>query len=204
MEHHRVQAERPTSCVYLVRHGETAWSLSGRHTGRTDIALTGHGEDQARALRPMLATVSFDRVFVSPAGRARQTCMLAGLGDMAEEEPDLAEWDYGAYEGRRSIEIRAERSGWSVYRDGCPEGEGPAEVTLRADRLIARLRALGGSIALFSHGQIGSSLTVRWIGLPVIEGQHFVLGTAAVGVLGSNPGHADLPVISAWNLSASR
>ena len=204
MEHHQVQAERPTSCVYLVRHGETAWSLSGRHTGRTDIALTGHGEDQARALRPMLAAVSFDQVFVSPATRARQTCSLAGLADAAQVEPDLAEWDYGRYEGMRSIDIRAERPGGAGYRDGCPGGETPAEVTLRADRLIARLRSLGGSIALFSHGQIGSSLTVRWIGLPILEGQHFVLGTAAVGVLGSNPGHVDLPVISAWNLGASR
>ena len=119
---------------------------------------------------------------------------------MAEREPDLAEWDYGGDEGRRSTDIRLERPGWSVYRDGCPDGETPTQVTDRADRVIARLRTLGGTIALFSHGQIGSSLAVRWIGLPIIEWQHFVLGTAAVGVLGSNPDHADLSVISVWNL----
>ncbi|WP_419728864.1 histidine phosphatase family protein [Lichenicola sp.] len=198
-----MQADRKPASIYLVRHGETIWSASGQHTGRTDIALTDHGEDQARALRPMLSAVSFDQVFVSPATRARQTCSLAGLADAAQVEPDLAEWDYGRYEGMRSIDIRAERPGWAVYRDGCPGGETPGEVVLRADRLIARLRERGGTIALFSHGQIGSTLAVRWIGLSIIEGQHLVLGTAAVGVLGYNPGHADMPVISAWNLGPS-
>ena len=202
------QPARPAGPVpvrlYLVRHGETAWSLSGRHTGRTDIALTERGRNQARALRAVLAPTRFDRVLVSPSRRARQTCFLAGLGDAAEEEPDLAEWNYGAYEGRVSSDIRSEQPGWNVYRDGCPGGETPADVSVRADRLITRLRTLGGDIALFSHGQIGSCLAVRWIGLPIIEGEHFVLGTAAVGILGSNPGHPDLPVITAWNLGASR
>lgn len=192
------------ACVYLVRHGETTWSASGQHTGRTDIALTERGDAQSRALRPMLAEVSFDRVFVSPATRALATCNLAGLGNRAEVEPDLAEWDYGSYEGRRSIDIRVERPGWAVYRDGCPDGETPPQVVLRADRLIARLRQLGGTVALFSHGQISSSLAVRWIGLQIIEGQHFVLGTASVGILGFNPSHAEVPVIRAWNLGPSQ
>ena len=189
-------------CLYLARHGETAWSRSGQHTGRTDIALTARGEEQARALRPLLSSVSFDRVFVSPASRAHQTCLLAGLGDAAEEEPDLAEWDYGTYEGRISDDIRAEHPGWNVYQDGCPGGETPEHVCERADRLITRLRTLRGNIALFSHGQIGGSLTVRWIGLPVSEAQHLVLGPAALGILGSNPNHPDRPIIAAWNVGA--
>lgn len=204
MDHRELQPGPAATSIYLVRHGETAWCVSGRHTGSTDIQLTEHGEDQAQALRPLLGSVSFDRVFVSPASRARQTCILAGLGDAAEDEADLAEWDYGSYEGKKSAEIRADRPGWAVYQDGCPGGETPEQVEERADRLIARLRTLGGTIALFSHGQIGSSLAVRWIDLPVIEGRHFVLGTAAFAILGSNPGHADLPVISAWNLGARR
>ena len=190
--------------IYLARHGETAWSLSGRHTGRTDIALTDRGRDQARALGRVLGAVAFDRVFVSPSARARQTCVLAGLGDAAEEEPDLAEWDYGAYEGRQSVEIRAEHPGWDVYQHGCPGGETPGHVSDRADRLIARLRTLRGDIALFSHGQIGSSLTVRWIGLPIGEAQHLVLGPACIGILGSNPSHPDRAVIAAWNAGAGR
>ena len=190
--------------VYLARHGETAWSLSGRHTGRTDIVLTDRGEDQARALGTVLDMVAFDRVFVSPWARARQTCVLAGLGAAAEEEPDLAEWDYGAYEGRRSVDIRAEQPGWNVYQDGCPGGETPMHVSDRADRLIARLRTLHGNVALFSHGQIGSSLTVRWIGLPVGEAQHLVLGPACLGILGSSPDYPDRPIIAAWNAGASR
>ena len=158
--------------------------------------------DQARALGTVLAPIVFDRVFVSPSARARHTCILAGLGDAAEEEPDLAEWDYGTYEGRRSIDIRAEHPGWNVYEDGCPGGETPGHVSERADRLIARLRTLGGDIALFSHGQIGASLTVRWIGLPVAQGQHLVLGPAALGILGSNPNHPDRAIITAWNVGA--
>ncbi len=143
-------------------------------------------------------------MFVSPDSRARRTCILAGLGDAAEEDPDLAEWDYGAYEGRRSVDIRAERPGWGVYRDGCPGGETPGDVARRADRLAARLRALGGTIALFSHGQIGSSLAVRWIGLPIVDARHLVLATAAIGILGCNPSHPDVPIIGAWNREASR
>ncbi len=195
--------ERPgtPSRVYLVRHGETAWSLSGRHTGRTDVALTACGEDQARALEPGFGKIRFDHVLTSPAQRARRTCTLAGLGDTAVVEPDLAEWDYGAYEGELSSAIREGRPGWTVYRDGCPGGEAAGDVAIRADRLIARLCCLGGNVALFSHGQFGCSLGVRWIGLPVAQGRHFQLGTASFCVLGFNPSHPELPVIAQWNIS---
>ncbi len=173
--------------VYLVRHGETAWSLSVRHTGRTDVALTSRGEDQARALEPAFEGIRFDHVLTSPAQRARRTCTLAGLGDAAVVEPDLAEWDYGAYEGELSSAIRADRPGWTVYRDGCPGGEAARDIAVRADRLIARLRGLSGTIALFFAWSVRCSLGVRWIGLPVREGLHFQLGTASFGVLGVQP-----------------
>ena len=176
--------------------------MSGRHTGRTDIALTVAGEDQARTLVPGLAAIRFAHVFTSPMQRARQTCTLAGLGASATVEPDLTEWDYGDYEGLRSTEIRAVRPGWTVYRDGCPGGESASQVSDRADRLIARLQALSGDIALFSHGQFSCSFASRWIGLPVSQGQHLLLGTAAMGVLGCNPDHPDIRVIEQWNIHA--
>ena len=185
--------------LYLIRHGETEWSLSGQHTGRTDLALTPRGEDQARALASTLRTVLFDHVLTSPAQRAQRTCALAGLGGSAEVEPDLAEWDYGDYEGRTSIDIRQDQPGWNVFRDGCPGGESVAEVTARADRIITRAAALHGNVALFSSGQFGCSLAARWIGLPVIQAQHLMLGTASVSVLAYNPAHLDLRVIARWN-----
>jgi probable phosphoglycerate mutase len=183
----------------VIRHGETEWSLSGRHTGRTDLALTPRGQAQARALAPALLAVRFDHVLVSPARRARETCALAGLDTSAEIEPDLAEWDYGDDEGRTSHDIRQERPGWSVFRDGCPGGESVDAVTQRADRLIARLAALSGNVALFSSGQFACSLAVRWIGLPVLQAQHLMLGTASLSVLACNPVHPDLRVIDHWN-----
>src|SRR5688572_32078742 len=131
--------------LYLIRHGETAWSLSGQHTGRTDIPLTAQGEERVRELAECLRTVTFSRVFTSPRQRARRTCELVGLGAVAEIEPDLAEWDYGDYEGQRSIEIRKHRPDWNLFRDGCPHGESPTGVSDRADRLIARLGALQGN-----------------------------------------------------------
>ena len=193
------QPETGTSGVRLclIRHGETAWSLSGRHTGSTDLALTMHGEDQARSLKPALQAMRFVRVFTSPAQRARRTCELAGLEIAAEIEPDLVEWNYGAYEGMLSSDIRRQRPGWSVYRDGCPEGESAAQVADRADRLIDRLRALDGDVALFGHGQFGCSLAVRWIGLQVMEGQHLQADPASIGLLAFNPSHPELPVIAA-------
>ena len=189
--------------LYLVRHGETAWSLSGQHTGRTDIALTARGEQQASSLENLLGTIAFDRVLSSPASRALRTCALAGLGDPAEVEPDLAEWDYGAYEGRTSNDIRRERPGWNVFQDGCPGGESVAHVASRADRLITRVAAMHGNVALFTSGQFGCSLATRWIGLPVLEAQHLLLGTASISVLGTNPAHPDMRVIAHWNYAAT-
>jgi probable phosphoglycerate mutase len=185
--------------LYLIRHGETAWSLSGQHTGRTDLPLTARGCEQARALAPALRGVRFDHVLTSPARRVRETCALAGLAGAIE--PDLAEWDYGAYEGRTSRDIHLERPGWDVFRDGCPGGESVDALAARADRLIARVAALGGDVALFTSGQFGCSLAARWIGLPVEQGRHFMLGTASVSVLARNPDHPGVRVIAGWNRS---
>ena len=182
--------------LYLIRHGETAWSLTGQHTGRTDLPLIAAGEAGGRKLAARLGSISFTHVLTSPRLRARQTCDLAGLGANAEIEPDLAEWDYGDFEGLLRREILARQPGWNIYRDGCPHGESPAAVTARVDRLIARLRGLEGNVAVFSHGHLGRVLAARWIGLPITEGQRFVLGTASVSVLGFEH---DSPVIEHWN-----
>jgi len=188
--------------LHLIRHGETAWSLSGQHTGRTDIPLTAGGEAQARALEPRLRLIRFDAVFTSPALRARRTCELAGpVGPAATIDPDLAEWDYGLYEGRTSRDIRKDRPGWNCYRDGCPGGESPDDVSHRADRLIARLCRLSENVALFSHGEFGCSLAARWIGLPVMQAAHFQLATASLSILGFNPDHPGLRVIAQWNVT---
>lgn len=187
--------------ICLVRHGETAWSLSGQHTGVTDLGLTARGEDESRALASRLRTSAFAHVLVSPRLRARRTCELAGYGAASVIEPDLSEWDYGRYEGQRSADIRRKNPGWNIWRDGCPGGESPADVTVRADRLIARLCAMQGTVALFSHGQFGAALAVRWIGLVLAEGQHFVLHTASVSLLGVDPHDPDRPTIELWNES---
>ena len=185
--------------LYLVRHGQTEWSLSGQHTGSTDIPLTADGEDEARALIPWLRHVQFGLVLTSPLHRARRTCELVGLGRQAEIEPDLAEWNYGDYEGKLSSDIRQERPDWNVFRDGCPHGEMPAQVCDRADRLIARLCTMHGNVALFSHGEFGLALAARWIGLEVVEGQHFTIDTASLGILSYNPAHPAVRVIALWN-----
>lgn len=185
--------------AYLIRHGETEWSLSGRHTGRTDIGLTAHGEEQARALAPRLHDVVFACVLTSPSLRARQTCDLAGLGARSAIDPDLAEWDYGDYEGQRSVDIRVHRPDWNVWRDGCPGGETVASVCMRADRLIERLGRLDGNVALFSHGQFGAALAARWIGLAVVEGERFALYPASVSILGHEPAYPARRVIELWN-----
>jgi len=190
--------------LYLIRHGETAWSITGQHTGFTDIALTAHGEEQARALAPCLRRIQFTQVLASPLLRARQTCELAGLGAEAELEPDLVEWNYGDYEGKRTVDIQEERPGWNVWRDGCPHGESPANIADRADRLLARLRELSGNVALFSHGQFGSALAVRWIGLAVIEAQHLALSPASISILAHAADHPKVPVIALWNAAADR
>ena len=185
--------------VYLVRHGETAWSLTGQHTGRTDIPLTDKGEGDARELAERLRGVSFSRVFTSPLQRARRTCELAALNKVAEIEPDLAEWDYGDYEGQRAGDIRKGRPDWNVFRDGCPNGESPAQVSKRADRLIARLRMLEGDLAIFSHGHFGRALAARWIGLQIEQAQRFLLSTASLSILGYGHNLAEEPAIVLWN-----
>jgi broad specificity phosphatase PhoE len=185
--------------LYLFRHGQTEWSLSGRHTGSTDIPLTKQGEDEARALLPWVNQTKFDHVLTSPRQRAKETCKLVGLGRDAEIEPDLAEWNYGAYEGKLSSEIRKDQPHWNIFRDGCPQGEMPEQVSERADRLIARLSMMTGNVALFSHGHFLPALTVRWLGLAISEGEHLQLGTASLSILGYNPSHPDTRVISLWN-----
>jgi probable phosphoglycerate mutase len=188
----------------LIRHGETEWSLSGQHTGRTDIALTAQGEQQALALAPVLRAIRFDHVFVSPRQRARQTCELAGLGAAAQVTDDLAEWDYGGYEGLRSEEIYRRHAGWNIFRDGCPNGETPTQVTARVDHLLARLRTLGGNIALFTHGHLGASIGARWIELPLVEARHLSLATASLGILAHDTRHDNVPVLALWNATAFR
>ena len=185
--------------LYLIRHGETAWSLSGQHTGQTDIPLTEQGEQDARELAERLRGVSFSRVFTSPLKRARRTCELAALNKVAEIEPDLGEWDYGDYEGQRPDEIRKGRPGWNVFRDGCPNGESPSQICKRADRQIAKLRTFEGDLAIFSHGHFGRVLAARWIGLPLEQAQHFLLNTASLSILGYGHNLADEPAIILWN-----
>lgn len=185
--------------IHLIRHGETEWTCSSRHTGRTDIPLTAPGEDEVRKWGKRLCRIPFAHVLTSPLLRARRTCELVGLATDAEIEPDLEEWDYGDYEGLRSVDIRSERPGWDVFRDGCPNGESPEEISARADRLIARLRTMEGNVALFSHGQFGSVLAARWIGLSVVEARHFPLGTASLSILTDDPHHPEVPVLQLWN-----
>ena len=185
-------------CVYLVRHGETEWSLSGQHTGLTDLPLTEEGERKAQGLRERLKGVSFDRVFTSPLQRAARTCALAGFGDAAKLDPDLVEWNYGDYEGRKSSEILGERPGWRLFRDGCPHGEQPADVGARADRVIAHLRAADDRAIVFSSGHILRVLAARWLGLAPSEGRLLVLGTTSVSILGYEHDKTE-PVLSLWN-----
>ena len=185
--------------LYFIRHGETVWSLTRRHTGRTDLPLTESGEGQARALLPWLRAIVFTHVFTSPLQRARRTCFLAGLGPPAMVQPDLAEWNYGEYEGKRSSDIRKERPGWHAFRDGCPGGEMPDEISGRAHRLIRHLCTLSGNIALFSHGEFARVLAARWIGLPVADGAHFSLDTASLSILAQNPNHPEMRAVVMWN-----
>jgi len=184
--------------VYLARHGETAWTLTGQHTGRTDIPLTGRGERNARSLAQRLTGVAFARVLTSPLSRALRTCELAGFGGQADIDPDLQEWDYGQYEGRRTADIRQERPGWDLFRDGCPGGESVEAVGARADRMLARLRAVEGKVVVFSHGHCLRVLAARWLGLPVGAAHHFVLSTAALSILGYEHTR-DEPALRLWN-----
>jgi len=191
-----MQASLPE--VYLARHGETAWTLTGQHTGRTDIPLTARGEHNAMSLRQRLNGMTFAKVFVSPLGRARRTCELAGFGDTGTIVADLQEWDYGDYEGRRTADIRQERPDWDLFRDGGPGGESVAAVGARADRVIARLRAIDGHVLLFSHGHFLRVLAARWLGLPAGAARYFLLSTAALSILGYEHTR-DEPAIRLWN-----
>ncbi len=170
--------------VVLVRHGETAWTLSGQHTGRTDIPLTARGEREAQALSARLKGMRFAKVLTSPLQRARRTGELAGFVERAQTDPDLMEWDYGDYEGRRTVDIRAEHPDWRLYEDGCPGGETLMEVSTRADRVIARVRALEDDVLIFAHQDILRVLIARWIALPALEARRLHLETASLSVLG--------------------
>ncbi len=186
--------------IVLVRHGQTEWSVSGQHTGGTDIPLTDEGERQAERLGARLAQWQFALILTSPLSRATETCRLAGLADGAEVTDDLREWAYGDYEGRRTIDIREERPGWDLWADGAPDGETVEEVGRRTDRVIERVRGSGGDVALFAHGHVLRVLGARWIGLRPADGRLFALTTASVSVLGWE---RETEVIEAWNEPAS-
>jgi probable phosphoglycerate mutase len=182
--------------VFAIRHGETAWSLSGQHTGTTDIPLTDNGRRLAERMRPALTGGTFTLVLCSPMQRARETCELAGLGDAAVIEPGLVEWNYGQYEGLTPKQIQESAPGWLIFRDGCPGGELPEQVSARVDRVIEGARAAEGDVALFAHGHVLRVLAARWIGLPAGAGQHFLLDTGTLCVLGY---YRDVPAIKIWN-----
>jgi len=184
--------------VYLARHGETSWSLSGQHTGLTDLPLTERGERNAHRLGERLRGMTFARAFSSPLQRARRTCELAGFGAAAEIDRDLVEWNYGEYEGRRLAEILAERPDWQLFRDSCAGGESPDQVGARADRVVARLRAVQGDVLVFSSGHFLRVLAARWLALDVAAGRYLVLSTASLSTLGYEH-NVSQPVIVLWN-----
>jgi broad specificity phosphatase PhoE len=180
----------------LVRHGETEWSQAGKHTGRTDIPLTERGRQEAQAVGLELRGGRFALVLTSPLARAYETCRLAGLGELAEQRDELMEWDYGAYEGRETIDIRKERPGWTLWRDGVPEGETIAQVQARVDRIIAELRSVAGDAAVFAHGHLLRVLAARWLGLEPAAGRLFALDPATISILGYE---RETPVVRMWN-----
>jgi broad specificity phosphatase PhoE len=185
--------------VYVARHGETAWTLTGQHTGMTDLPLTERGECNARRLADRLKGPSFSKVFTSPLQRAVRTCELAGFGHVAEIDPDLVEWNYGEYEGLRGSEIRAKRPDWQLFRDGCPSGESPQQVCARADRVVSRVRAVCGNVLLFTSGHFIRVLAARWIGIePSVHARSFMLSTASLSALGYE-NDLSRPVIRFWN-----
>jgi probable phosphoglycerate mutase len=185
--------------VWLIRHGETEWSRSGRHTGLTDLPLTDAGRRAARALMPVLARESFVLVLTSPLTRAQETCGLAGLGDHTQVDADLVEWNYGEYEGLTTAEIHERAPGWLIFTDGAPGGERPEDVGGRADRVIARARAESGQLAIFAHGHLLRVLAARWLGWPVAGGRHLLLDTGTVNILSA---YWQTPAIKRWNAPA--
>ncbi|HTR42414.1 MAG TPA: histidine phosphatase family protein [Pseudomonadales bacterium] len=184
--------------IYLARHGETAWSLSGQHTGLTDLPLTKGGKQNAQRLGQRLAGLKFSKVFTSPLQRARRTCELAGFGAVAETDANLVEWNYGDYEGRRSVEIHAERPDWQLFRDGCPGGESPGQIGARADKVVTRLRDIQGDVLLFSSGHFLRVLAARWLGLETATGRFLMLSTASLSML-SYENNLSQPAIRLWN-----
>lgn len=187
---------KPLQQIFLVRHGETEWSLSGQHTGLTDIPLTENGRRVAKLFAPLSAKQSFALVLTSPLVRARMTCELAGLGRQAQIDRDLMEWNYGEYEGLTSKQIRVQSPAWMLFRDGCPGGESPEQIGARVDRVIARVRGVDGNVVLFAHGHVLRVLAARWLGLPVVAGCHFMLDTATLSVLSY---YRDIPAVKRWN-----
>jgi probable phosphoglycerate mutase len=188
--------------LFLARHGDTAWTESRQHTGRTDLPLNERGEERARQLGQRLQRFSFVRVFTSPLQRASKTCELAGFGAVAEVDHDLVEWDYGRFEGKLTRDILKERPGWEMFRDGCPDGESPDDVAARADRFIARVRSIDGDVLAFSSGHIIRMIAARWLGLPPGAGRFFFCRPASVGVLGFEHNSRDEPIIGLWNYVA--
>jgi broad specificity phosphatase PhoE len=185
--------------IYVARHGETAWTLTGQHTGLTDLPLTPQGERNARALADRLKGLDFAKVFTSPLQRASRTCALAGFGVVAEVDSDLVEWNYGDYEGLRSSEIRANRPDWQLFRDGCPGGESPAQVMARADNVVKRVREAKGDVLVFSSGHFIRMLAARWIGIePSVHSMSFLLSTASLSAVGYDQDLSH-PVIRLWN-----
>jgi broad specificity phosphatase PhoE len=184
--------------IYLIRHGETAWSLTGQHTGRNDIPLTPNGETAARKLAPRLQKLAFSAVYSSPLQRAKRTCELAGFGDRAQFLPDLVEWNYGDYEGVTGAAIRVKRPGWNLFRDGCPGGEQLADVIARADRVIPLLRAATGDVIVFAHGHLLRVLATRWVGLPSDAGMRLTIDPASLSIVTTDP-HTGEPVLERWN-----
>lgn len=189
--------------IYLIRHGETEWARLGKHTSTTDVDLTEHGEAEARALKKRVAGISFQHVLTSPRLRARHTCEIVGLKSQAKIEPKLVEWNYGEYEGLVIEEVRA-RAGesWDIFKNGCPEGESPAQVTKRVDSLISELQKLDGNAALFAHGHILRAIAIRWIRMPIGNGGRLFLSTASLSVLGFEHESINEPVITLWNEKA--
>jgi broad specificity phosphatase PhoE len=185
--------------LYLARHGDTAWTDSHQHTGRTDLALNERGEEHARQIGKRLKPYSFCRVFTSPLQRASKTCDLAGFGTGAEVDHDLIEWDYGRFEGKLTGDVLKERPGWELYRDGCPNGESPEDVAVRADRFVARVHRLGGNVLAFSSGHIIRMIAARWLGVAPAAGRFFFCDPASLGVLGFEHNSRDQPIIRLWN-----
>jgi probable phosphoglycerate mutase len=185
--------------LFLARHGDTAWTDSRQHTGRTDLPLNERGEERARQIGERLRRFSFAHVFTSPLQRASKTCALAGFGEVAEVDPDLVEWDYGRFEGKLTRDVVKERPGWELYRDGCPDGESPEDVAARADHFIARVRGIDGDVLAFSSGHIIRMIAARWLGVPPAAGRFFFCRPASVGVLGFEHHSREEPIIGLWN-----